>query len=164
MNEAEFQNVKEVVKDELGLDLSVSYQKMENGEKRIRFTGNGTSNPFSHIAVVMDRYVKAAWQNAHYHLVTVETWIVEKGCQIIIEQTSDGYKIIVMRKGDVYTSTIGIAHNCYVFPDTITHTIKTTVGNSTFDNDWKKAEKLDEYSKSINMENIIKKYNLEQFL
>ena len=163
MNEMEFESVKKIVEDELKLDMSVSYQKMKNGEKRIRFTANGINNPFSHIVVIMDKGIKAAWQNAHYHLVTVETWIVEKGCQIIIEQNNDEYKIVVMKRGDTYTSSIGIAHNCYVFPDTITHTVKTTIGKSSFDNDWKEAKELDEYTKNINMENIIKEYNLQQF-
>lgn len=157
MNELEFNEFKEKTKNVLGQEVNPSFEVMPNGESRTRITGNSNINPFSYIRVEMPAGEGGGWQNAHLHHYTVETWIIEKGCQIVIEEKEGEYKFFVMEPGDTYTSKVGVAHNCYVTAGAITHTVKRTVGNHNFDGDWIPALALDEYSKSLDMDEYLKK-------
>jgi len=160
MNELEFNKFKEKTKEILGQEVNPSFEVMPNGESRTRITGNSDVDPFSYIRVQVPLNA-GGWQNAHLHHHTVETWIVEKGIQVVIEEKEGGYKFIVMEPGDTYTSKIGVAHNCYVTAGAITHTVKTTVGNHSFDGDWIAAPELDKYSKSLDMDEYLEKRDLE---
>lgn len=163
MNEKEFTIFCEQTKEALGGIVVPSFQAMENGEFRTRMTCENISNPFSYIRVEMPEKMEGGWQNAHYHRFTIETWLIEKGYQIIIEEIENSEpQIIVMRPGDIYSSSINRRHNCYVSSGAITHTIKTTIANHTdFKDDWIFAQELDEYSKKLDIISIKKKYHLE---
>lgn len=164
MNQLEFIIFKEETKKVLGQEVDPSFQVMPNGESRTRITGNGNINPFSYIRVEIPLNKCSGWQDAHLHKHTVETWIVEKGCQIVIEEMKKGiYKFLVMVPGDTYTSQVGIAHNCFVAAGSIIHTVKMTIGNHTFEGDWIAAPELDIYSKSLDMDEYLEKRDLEKY-
>ena len=157
----------EAASNSLGMEVFASFQKMENGESRTRLTGNGTENPFSYIRVELpvEKGAIGAWQKAHSHNRTIENWIVEKGCQIVCEREKDGsIHFSIMEPGSSYSSRIGIEHNCFVFPGTITHTVKTTVGSHNFDGDWIAAKEIDKFTKAFDMVKYIKENDLEKYL
>ena len=71
------------------IKATVSFEIMGNGESRLRITRNSKKNAFSYIRVHMPSSAGGGWQNAHFHDHTIETWIVERGCQIVLEEIND---------------------------------------------------------------------------
>ena len=143
----------------LNLDVFASCQQMDNGENRTRLTGDGTANPFSYIRVELpfEEGTIGAWQNAHRHDHVTEIWIVERGIQLVAEETENGeIDIHIMFPGDTYTSKTGINHNCFVSPGAITHTVKV----NNIPNDWIPAPEFDQKTKELDMESFIKEKNL----
>ncbi len=162
MSWQDFLDFKKNTKDFLGQDVNVSFEVMANGELRTRIKGVGGILPFSYIRV--ERKDGIDWENAHYHLNTKELITVEQGCQIVIEKNGNDYKLIVMKEGDVYKSNVGVSHNCLVFPNTVIHTIKTSVNKGDFENDWHEDKELDVISKKLVISRIIEEYGLEEYL
>jgi mannose-6-phosphate isomerase-like protein (cupin superfamily) len=157
------ENFAETIEKATGLKTNISCSIMDNKELRFRVVANNGVDPFAYNLVATPD--KGGWQNAHNHQHIVETWVVSRGCQIVMEEQKNlSINITILEPGDTYSSTLGLKHNCYVFPNTITHTIKTTIGNYSLDGDWDYDEEFDKFTKSFDMDEFIKENNLEKYL
>lgn len=167
MNKEQFIIFKEEIKKIIGQEIELSLEIKQNGESSILITGNSDTNSFSYIYAQEPENELASWQSAHFHNHIVETWIVEKGIMIVYENvlnSENTYEEIIIKPGDIYTSKVGVSHNYYLLPGTITHTINISVDNHSFEGDWYLDEKLDEFTKKINMEELIDFNELEEYL
>lgn len=80
------------------------------------------------------------WQKSHYHKFVKEIYIVQKG-SILLAQYKDGE--VCFNKVDEDETFIvfpNIPHNVFMYPNTITHTVKYGEGKEY---DWEAFEKLD---------------------
>lgn len=86
------------------------------------------------------------WQNAHYHEHTVEIICVQKG-RVACIASQDGTEMIrLYAAGTHFALEKGLNHNVYMFPNSVTYTIKLTDGVQS---DWHFAQGLDARSKKL---------------
>ena len=73
------------------------------------------------------------WQISHYHKYAREIYIIQKGAVIVA----------------IYVIEPGIPHNVYMYPNTVSHTVK--FGESD-EYDWERFELLDEKIKEMDID------------
>ena len=114
---------------------------MDNNEKRFRLISDKDNSSYIRTEGSSD----GGFQNSHYHKFFKEMYIVQKG-QIDIYEYKDGVlKINKLQEGDYFLINANTSHNVYMYPNSITHTVK--FGNSQ-DNDWYPSHELDELIKN----------------
>ena len=91
---------------------------------------------------------KGYWQIAHYHKYSREIYIIQKGAVIVAEYIKNKVKIKKFKEGDVFIIEPKIPHNIYMYPNTVSHTVK--FGKSD-EYDWERCESLDEKIKKMNI-------------
>ena len=89
---------------------------------------------------------KGYWQKSHYHKYAREIYIIQKGSVIVAEYVKNKVKIKKHKEGDVFIIEPNIPHNIYMYPNTVSHTVK--FGESD-EYDWIRCEELDEKVKNI---------------
>lgn len=89
------------------------------------------------------------WQRSHYHKCAREIYIIQKGAVIVAEYVNKKVKIKKYKEGDVFIIEPGIPHNIYMYPNTVSHTVK--FGESD-EYDWERFELLDNKIKEMNIE------------
>ena len=110
-----------------------------NGELRFRLESRKDKTAYIRTAT----FDKAAgWQNPHYHKGLSETYIVQEGKIIFAEIRNDEIMLNLYKEGDSFTTEAYIAHNIYMYPDSVIHTVKH--GNAVSNE--KKKDKVDWYS------------------
>lgn len=78
------------------------------------------------------------WQNAHYHKFVQETYIVEKGWIGYIQIENGQIRQTKYTASQKFTTVPRVAHNIYMPPDAIIHTVKHGAQSETIDgkSDW----------------------------
>ncbi|MDR1481330.1 MAG: cupin domain-containing protein [Synergistaceae bacterium] len=108
---------------------------MPNGEIRIRsIIGDGDG------LVVSVAPKGGAWQKAHHHKYTTEIIVVKEG-RIAILNGQGNIKII--SRGDYIHIDTGLRHNVYMYPNTVTYTLKCGTMERNVNNDWHPDYELD---------------------
>ena len=129
--------MKDIKNDELinyGIDIKCNV--MNNGEKRFRLVSvDGSSY------IRTEATSNGGWQKSHYHTTINELYLVQKGTILFVELINDKTNITKYSEGEFCVVQPMIPHNVYLFPNTITHTIK--FGNC-LNPDWNECKELDE--------------------
>lgn len=123
------------------LGVSTNHEVLTNGEMRFRLkAGDGSS----YVRTVATQ--AGGWQNSHYHLRQLETYIVQAGWVALVELVDGEALWTGLRVDDVYTTRVGVAHNVFMSADAVTHTVKHGGGDSS---DWHGSEELDSITKHL---------------
>lgn len=137
----------------LGVTFPCSH--MDNGEYRFRLMQNGQNAGYGYILTVMPPATASAWQNSHYHMGVMETYIVQKGWFGFASLLPDGEMTVrVYRSGDIFTTTPGHAHNVYMSAGTVIHTVKH--GDCSLEKDWFASPVLDGKTKYLSEADIFR--------
>ena len=92
---------------------------------------------------------KGYWQRAHYHKYSREIYIIQTGAVIVAQYINNEVKINRYKEGDVFIIEPTIPHNIYMYPNTVSHTVK--FGESD-EYDWERFELLDEKIKEMDID------------
>lgn len=123
--------------------ISINCNIMDNKEKRFRLTSNDGSS-----YIRTESSIDSGWQNSHYHTTIKELCLVQKGEIIYVKYFNNKLIINKYLEGEFFISEPMVPHNVYMFPNTITHTIK--FGDCS-NNDWIEYKKLDKLISDINI-------------
>lgn len=118
---------------------------MENGEKRFRQICKNDNTAY----IRAESGINGYWQNSHYHTSIKELYIVQKGSILLAKYLDDKLVIKKINENEFFSLEPNIPHNIYMYPNTVTHTVKY---GKIDDYDWLPYEKLDEMLKKINIE------------
>lgn len=133
--------MKDIIENDLLLEknIAIENEQMPNGETRFRVRWSDYSG-----VNITNSSDTPSWQNAHYHKVCKELYVVQKGKILIALDNDDKVDYKELQKGELFLIEPFIKHNVYMFSDTMTYVLK--FGDVVRD-DWFYAEKLDEISK-----------------
>jgi mannose-6-phosphate isomerase-like protein (cupin superfamily) len=120
-------------------NILIENESMPNGETRFRVKWQD----FSGVNITTSSE-NPNWQNAHYHKVAKEVYIVQKGKILIAIEKEGKVTFDELQKGDIIVIEPLVKHNVYMFEDTMTYVVKC---GQTVENDWYGAEELDKISK-----------------
>lgn len=120
---------------------------MENGEKRFRLICERDKTGYIRAESGENGY----WQKSHYHDSVKELYIVQNGTILLIQYINNELKINKLTEGEIFKIEPKIPHNVYMYPNTVSHTVKY---GQIEEFDWKPFSKLDEMLKDINIEEI----------
>ena len=135
--------MKEIKENELNnYGINIKCNIMDNGESRFRLIGSDGSS-----YIRTESSVNSGWQNSHYHTEIKELYLVQKGTIIFVELKDNRTNIKRISEGEFCISEPMIPHNVYMFPNTITHTIKFGDCSKA---DWNECKELDEIIKKNN--------------
>lgn len=139
--------MKEIDNNQLSeYGINTKHHIMDNGEKRFRLIGDDGS-----AYIRTESSINSGWQNSHYHKTIKELYLVQKGTIIFVELVNDELNVKKYTEGEFCISQPMVPHNVYMFPDTITHTVKFGYCSNA---DWNEFKKLDEMLKSIDINHI----------
>ena len=149
--------MKEIILlDEIKNGMKNQHTIMATGEKRYRQICMKDQTAYIRAEGGDEGY----WQNSHYHKRVKEIYIVQKG-GILLAQYIDG-KVHINKVNEDETFIVfpNTPHNVYMYPNTITHTVKYGDGEEY---DWEAFEKLDDMikEKNVDIEYFNKKYSTE---
>jgi hypothetical protein len=130
-------------KVESQIGLTRRDELMGTGEYRFRLTLHDGSGYICCLAPP-----SGLWQNAHYHKKTSETFAVQHGKALYVNLLDSEYRCQLIQAGEAITIKPFTHHNVYMFPDTITHTIKYGAGE---DNDWYPCELTNAWCKKLDL-------------
>jgi len=119
---------------------------MDNGERRFRLGGADGS-----VYIRTEATDNSGWQNSHYHTCLSELCLVQSGW-VVYAELIDG-QVVLNRyiAGQHFIIHPMVAHNSYMAPDSILHTIK--FGDCS-DPDWIAAPELDERLRSVDITTV----------
>ena len=139
--------MKEIQNNQLNeYGITTKHHIMDNGEKRFRLIGDDGSS-----YIRTESSINSGWQNSHYHTTIKELYLVQKGTIIFAELINDKINTKKYTEGKFFISHPMIPHNVYMFPNTITHTIKFGDCSKT---DWNECKELDDIIKTIDINTI----------
>jgi fructose-1,6-bisphosphatase/inositol monophosphatase family enzyme len=125
------------------IGISRRDELMDTGEYRFRLTLNDGSGYICCLAPP-----SGLWQNAHYHKKLSETFAVQKGKALFVHLLDNEYHCQLIRAGEAITINPLTHHNVYMYPDTITHTIKY---GDCMDGDWYPCRNTDAWCKKLDV-------------
>ena len=76
-----------------------------------------------------------------------ELYLVEKGSAIIVIYENERYQLKRLYENESLMIKPGVAHNLYIFEDSIIHTVKY----GAFSNDWHSYPELDEICQKLDL-------------
>ena len=139
--------MKEIKDNQLSeYGIITKHNIMDNGEKRFRLIGGDGSS-----YIRTEASINSGWQNSHYHTTLKELYLIQKGSVIFAELINNKIHTKKYSEGEFFISQPMISHNVYMFPNTITHTIK--FGDCSKP-DWNEAKELDDIIKTIDINAI----------
>ena len=142
--------------DEIKNGMKNKHTIMSTGEKRYRQICMKDKTAY----IRAEGLNKGYWQKSHFHKYVKEIYIVQKG-GILLAQYIDG-KVHINKVNEDETFIVfpNTPHNVYMYPNTITHTVKYGDGEEY---DWEAFEKLDDMikEKNVDIEYFNKKYSTE---
>ncbi len=118
---------------------------MDNGERRFRQVCLKDKTSY----IRAESGDKGYWQNSHYHRTIKELYIIQKGSILLAKYAHGKLEIKKVNEDEYFVIGPNTPHNIYMFPNTITHTIKYGKIN---DNDWIPYEELDNVIKQANVD------------
>ena len=137
-----------VLLEETRCGMTNKHTIMETGEKRFRQICIEDKTSY----IRAEGGNKGYWQKSHYHKYANEIYIVQRG-SILLAQYIDGkVHIDKIEKNGTFKVDPNIPHNVYMYPNTITHTVKYGKGE---EGDWESFEELD---------NILTKKDINYFV
>jgi hypothetical protein len=129
------------------LGLSRDDTVMETGEARFRMTlGDGSGT------ILCECGERGYWQNAHYHESTTELICVQHGMVAYISESKCGDALALYPAGSSFRIDKRVHHNVYMFPNSITYTVKLT---EDAQKDWHAAPELDTRSKALTESEVL---------
>ena len=145
-----------ILLDEIKNGMKNKHTIMSTGEKRDRQICMKDKTAY----IRAEGLNKGYWQKSHFHKYVKEIYIVQKG-GILLAQYIDG-KVHINKVNEDETFIVfpNTPHNVYMYPNTITHTVKYGDGE---EDDWEAFEKLDDMikEKNVDIEYFNKKYSTE---
>ena len=125
-----------VLLDETKCGMKNKHTIMTTGEKRFRQICIKDKSSY----IRAEGGDKGYWQKSHYHKHANEIYIIQKG-SILLAQYIDGkVKIDKVNEDETFKVKPNIPHNVYMYPNTVTHTVKY---GKNEEGDWFSFEKLD---------------------
>lgn len=128
--------MREITSDELtSYGISMSHHIMDNGERRFRMLGADGS-----AYIRTEASQTSGWQNSHYHTSMQELYFVGSGWIVMASLVDKQPVLQRVEAGETFITQPGIAHNCYMGPNAVTHTVKF---GDTSHPDWIASPELD---------------------
>lgn len=128
--------------DALMFGISTNHEIMDNDEMRFRLiSGHGSSY------ILTKSGHTAYWQKAHLHQMMTELYLVEKDSAIIVIYENERYQLKRLYENESLMIKPGVAHNLYIFEDSIIHTVKY----GALSNDWHSYPELDEICQKLDL-------------
>lgn len=133
------------IEDAKKLGIVSSHYMLNGGEKRFRQICLRDNSAYIRAEGKDIGY----WQKSHYHKWAKEFFVIQKGAVLVAQYINNEVKIKKYSEGQVFTTEPNVPHNIYMYPHTVSHTIK--FGKSD-EYDWESFELLDEKIKEMNIE------------
>ena len=138
--------MKEIILlDEIKYGMKNKHTIMPTGEKRFRQICMKDKTAY----IRSEGLNKGYWQKSHYHKYLKEIYIIQKGSVLLAQYINDKVKINKINEDETFIVFPNIPHNVYMYPNTITHTVKYGGGKEY---DWEAFEKLDNILKEKNID------------
>ena len=134
-----------ILLDEIKNGMKNKYTVMENGEKRYRQICMKDKTAY----IRAEGGNKGYWQNSHYHKYAKEIYIVQKGSILLVQYINGKLYTNKINEDETFIVSQNVPHNVYMYPNTITHTVKYGKVESE---DWESFKKLDEIIKEKNID------------
>lgn len=138
-------NIEEVEKH----GIESKHTIMDTGEKRFRQICTKDKTAY----IRTESGIKGYWQNSHYHTSIRELYIVQKGKILFAQYKNNQLEITALNENDIIKTEPSIPHNVYMYPDTVTHTVKYGEIN---DYDWIACKDLDDILLSKSLDELEK--------
>ena len=138
-----------ILLDEIKYGMKSKHTIMETGEKRFRQICMKDKSAY----IRAEGLNKGYWQKSHYHKYAKEIYIVQKGSILLAQYINHKLHINRINEDETFIVDPEIPHNVYMYPNTITHTVKYGEGEEY---DWEAFNKLDKIlkEKNIDVENF----------
>jgi mannose-6-phosphate isomerase-like protein (cupin superfamily) len=99
--------------------VSTQHTEMPGGELRFRLKhDDGTTYSRTEASA------SGGWQKSHYHRTVRETYIVQRGRMAFAELVDGALKLRIFVPNEIYTTRPNVAHNVYLFRDSVNHSVK----------------------------------------
>jgi len=125
-----------ILLDEVKCGMKNKHTIMATGEKRFRQICMKDKTSYIRAEGGSNGY----WQKSHYHKYANEIYIVQKGSILLAQYIEGKVQINKINEDETFKVSPNVPHNVYMYPNTITHTVKYGRGE---ENDWETFEKLD---------------------
>lgn len=123
--------------------IKTFHHEMDNQECRYRLQSEDGSS------YIRTESKEDGWQNAHFHQLAEEFYIVQQGLLLFVEKKQDELVVHELRPQAMFHVKAGVSHTCFCGENTIFHTIKF---NSTL-TDWLSDPVLDQQVRDSKMVN-----------
>lgn len=101
------------------LGISAEHSEMPDGELRFRLKhDDGTAYSRTEASA------SGGWQKSHHHSDVQETYIVQRGRMAFAELIEGALKLRIFVPNEIYTTRPNVAHNVYLFRDSVIHSVK----------------------------------------
>lgn len=136
--------MKEITSQELSeYGICTAHHVMDNGERRFRLIGADGS------AYIRTEATECSgWQNSHLHRALRELYFVSSGFIRMAVLRDGRVEIQTLTAGETFLTEPGVAHNCYMGPNAVTHTVKFGAPGEA---DWIAAPELDALLKEMDI-------------
>ena len=109
---------------------------MDNDEKRFRQICLKDNTSY----IRTESGIKGYWQKSHYHKYAKEIYIIQKGKILFAQYKQNKIEIKELNEGEFINTEPNTPHNVYMYPNTVTHTVKYGINKES---DWIPYEILD---------------------
>lgn len=137
------------------LGIKVSGSLMDNGEYRFRLMAGEQFSSTGYIMTKMPDDIVGAWQKSHSHKQLTETYIVQEGWvgYAFLSDLEERLNLRIYRPGQVFSVLPGVAHNVFMTPGSLIHTVKH--GDCSLEKDWWSSPRLNELLVGIGERELI---------
>jgi len=137
-------------KEVLQYGITTNHERMDSGELRFRLlASDGTC------CIRVQATDKGTWQNSHSHATLSELCVVQTGWVVFVEydETTGACTFEKINAGEICQSRPGVPHNMYVSANSVHYAVKH--GDLSV-NDWIPSTTLDQMTKHLNENDIMK--------
>lgn len=134
--------------------IVADHQMMESGELRFRLKSRDGSSYIRTESSRKDGLEYFGWQNAHFHRMATETYIVQSGTMILACKKDKTTDYQCFKAGVVVSIAPYVPHNVYLQRGSIIHTVKLFDENGE---DWIDHSELDAETKALSEEGAMQK-------
>ena len=127
--------------------VTTRHSLMDNGERRFRLIGEDGS-----CYIRTEASGDSGWENSHSHSKLSEICVVQRGWVVYAQLVEGRVEARRYEEGETFLIRPMIAHNAYLAPHTVLHTVK--FGDCT-DADWIPSPELDALVKHTDPNTLI---------